>query len=139
MTPALFHHSTNYFYREAIHHFHSLPPLNVCARVCVLVFAKVKGYYLSVLVTHAFTPYPFDPPQLLSLTEHQQQIRKYKMVDAVLANSPVVAVAAYCISSIVMTLGNKFVLSGQNFNLNCVVLAVQSLSCLAIIASLKCF
>lgn len=54
-------------------------------------------------------------------------------------NSPVAAIASYCISSIVMTLGNKFVLSGKNFNMNCVVLAVQSVSCLAVIHTLKSF
>ncbi|GMM50111.1 GDP-mannose transporter [Starmerella bacillaris] len=59
------------------------------------------------------------------------------MSDTSLVNSPAAAIGAYCISSIVMTLGNKFVLSGKNFNLNCVVLAVQSLSCLAVIHVLK--
>nr|UJH94607.1 Vrg4 [Starmerella bombicola] len=59
------------------------------------------------------------------------------MVDASITNNPTVAVAAYCMSSIIMTLGNKFVLSGNNFNMNCIVLAVQSLSCLAVICPLK--
>lgn len=59
------------------------------------------------------------------------------MVDPSIVNSPLAAVAAYCISSIVMTLGNKFVLNGQEFNLNCVVLAVQQISCLAIVFGLK--
>lgn len=62
------------------------------------------------------------------------------MVDtAALTNNPAVAIGAYCASSIVMTLGNKFVMSGANFNMNCVALAVQSLSCLAVIATLKSF
>lgn len=56
-----------------------------------------------------------------------------------LVNSPSAAIGAYCLSSIVMTLGNKFVLSGKHFNLNCVVLAIQSLSCLAVIHVLKYF
>lgn len=59
------------------------------------------------------------------------------MGDTSITNSAPVAVFSYCLSSIVMTLGNKFVLSGANFNLNCVVLAVQSLSCLIIISVLK--
>jgi len=40
-------------------------------------------------------------------------------------NSPVVAILAYCGSSILMTTTNKYVLSGLDFNLNFFLLAVQ--------------
>jgi GDP-mannose transporter len=40
-------------------------------------------------------------------------------------NSPVVAIFAYCGSSILMTTTNKYVLSGLDFNLNFFLLAVQ--------------
>lgn len=53
------------------------------------------------------------------------------------SNNPVVAIASYCVSSIVMTLGNKYVLSGVNFNMNCIVLAIQSISCLIVVGALK--
>lgn len=40
-------------------------------------------------------------------------------------NSPIVAVFAYCASSILMTVTNKYVLSVGNFNFNCILLAIQ--------------
>lgn len=41
------------------------------------------------------------------------------------AGNPVVPVLAYCASSIMMTVTNKFVLSGSGFNLNFFLLCVQ--------------
>lgn len=52
-------------------------------------------------------------------------------------NSPLVAVFAYCASSILMTVTNKYVLSGGAFNLNCVLLAVQSAVSVIVITGLK--
>lgn len=54
-----------------------------------------------------------------------------------LANSAPLSIFSYCISSILMTLTNKFVLSGRN--LNFLILAVQSTVCIATIGSLKSF
>ena len=42
-----------------------------------------------------------------------------------LSNNPIVPVLSYCVSSILMTVTNKFVLSGVGFNLNFFLLAVQ--------------
>lgn len=41
------------------------------------------------------------------------------------ANSPILPVLAYCGSSIMMTVMNKYVLSGLDFNLNFLLLMVQ--------------
>ena len=41
------------------------------------------------------------------------------------ANNPILPVLSYCGSSILMTVTNKFVLSGIGFNLNFFLLAVQ--------------
>lgn len=41
------------------------------------------------------------------------------------ANNPVVPILAYCGSSILMTVTNKYVLSGLDFNLNFFLLCVQ--------------
>lgn len=41
------------------------------------------------------------------------------------ANNPILPVLAYCGSSILMTVMNKYVLSGTNFNLNFFLLCVQ--------------
>lgn len=40
-------------------------------------------------------------------------------------NSPVLAVLAYCGSSILMTVTNKYMVSGKDFNLTFVLLVVQ--------------
>ncbi|KAH3660483.1 hypothetical protein OGAPHI_007069 [Ogataea philodendri] len=53
-----------------------------------------------------------------------------------LANSGPVSIFAYCASSILMTVTNKYVVSGD-FNLNFFLLAVQSVVCLATISVLK--
>lgn len=45
------------------------------------------------------------------------------------SNNPVVPVLAYCGSSILMTVTNKYVLSGTGFNLNFFLLAVQVVHC----------
>ncbi|THV75100.1 UDP-galactose transporter [Aureobasidium pullulans] len=52
-------------------------------------------------------------------------------------NSPVIAILAYCGSSILMTTTNKYVLSGLDFNLNFFLLAVQSVVCIVAIQSCK--
>jgi len=41
------------------------------------------------------------------------------------ANQPLVAVLSYCASSIMMTVTNKYVLSGLDYNLNFFLLCVQ--------------
>lgn len=42
-----------------------------------------------------------------------------------MANNPVAPILAYCGSSILMTVTNKYVLSGLDFNLNFFLIAVQ--------------
>ena len=42
-----------------------------------------------------------------------------------ITNNPIFAILAYCGSSILMTVTNKFVLSGLDFNLNFFLLCVQ--------------
>lgn len=44
-------------------------------------------------------------------------------------NNPLFAILAYCDSSILMTVTNKYVLSGLDFNLNFFLLCVQSVVC----------
>jgi GDP-mannose transporter len=44
---------------------------------------------------------------------------------ASLTNSPMVAILSYCGSSILMTVTNKYVLGGRDFNLNFFLLCVQ--------------
>jgi GDP-mannose transporter len=42
-----------------------------------------------------------------------------------ISNSPTLAVLSYCASSIMMTVTNKYVLSGLDYNLNFFLLCVQ--------------
>ncbi|KAI1268620.1 hypothetical protein F5Y18DRAFT_415302 [Xylariaceae sp. FL1019] len=52
-------------------------------------------------------------------------------------NSPPASILAYCLSSISMTVVNKYVVSGPDWNLNFFYLAVQSIVCIATIQILK--
>jgi GDP-mannose transporter len=44
---------------------------------------------------------------------------------AALANNPIIPILSYCASSILMTVTNKYVLSGTDYNLNFFLLCVQ--------------
>ncbi|CUM63919.1 uncharacterized protein PRCAT00001507001 [Priceomyces carsonii] len=55
-----------------------------------------------------------------------------------LVNSPPISIVSYCISSILMTVTNKYVLS-KDFKLNFLMLAVQSIVCIVTIGTLKAF
>lgn len=56
---------------------------------------------------------------------------------ASIANSGPMSILCYCASSILMTVTNKYVLSGYSFNLNFFLLAVQGAVCIATIGTLK--
>lgn len=56
---------------------------------------------------------------------------------ASLVNNGPVSILSYCMSSILMTVTNKYVLAGTSFNMNFVLLLVQSLVCVIAIAILK--
>ncbi len=58
---------------------------------------------------------------------------------AAVASSPVLPVLSYCGSSILMTVTNKYVLSGSGFNLNFFLLCVQSVVCVIAIQTCKTF
>ncbi|PYH86619.1 GDP-mannose transporter 1 [Aspergillus uvarum CBS 121591] len=54
-----------------------------------------------------------------------------------LQNNPILPVLAYCGSSILMTVMNKYVLSGTDFNLNFFLLCIQSVVCIVAIQTCK--
>ncbi|KAL2708352.1 GDP-mannose transporter [Kluyveromyces marxianus] len=54
-----------------------------------------------------------------------------------IANSGPVSIIAYCLSSITMTVTNKFVVNLDDFNMNFVMLFVQSLVCVLMLLVLK--
>lgn len=57
-------------------------------------------------------------------------------LSSIVNNGPV-SILAYCASSILMTVTNKFVVGGYQFNMNFVLLLVQSAVCVATLAILK--
>ncbi|KAI9762333.1 MAG: GDP-mannose transporter [Chaenotheca gracillima] len=56
---------------------------------------------------------------------------------AAAANSALLPILSYCASSILMTVTNKYVLSGTDFNLNFFLLCVQSVVCVLAIQTCK--
>ena len=56
-----------------------------------------------------------------------------------IVNSPMLSILSYCGASILMTVTNKYVLSGYSFNLNFFLLMIQSLVCVSAIQICKTF
>jgi GDP-mannose transporter len=56
---------------------------------------------------------------------------------APIVSGPTLAILSYCGASILMTLTNKYVLSGYDFNLNFMLLAIQNIICVVAIQSGK--
>lgn len=54
-----------------------------------------------------------------------------------LEHSPAASILAYCLSSISMTVVNKYVVSGVGWNLNFLYLAVQSVVCTVAVMAFK--
>lgn len=54
-----------------------------------------------------------------------------------ITNSPPLSILAYCLASISMTVTNKYCVSGTNWNLNFLYLAIQSLVCIIAIVICK--
>jgi len=54
-------------------------------------------------------------------------------------SAAVSSIACYCLASILMTLVNKFVVSGQNFSMNFLLLCIQSSVCCACVTVVKRF
>ncbi|KAK9893980.1 UDP-galactose transporter [Cystobasidium minutum MCA 4210] len=50
---------------------------------------------------------------------------------------PALSIASYCAASILMTVVNKFVLSGHHFTMNFLLLTIQSLVCVACVVTCK--
>lgn len=63
----------------------------------------------------------YDAPSRSRTPAMQQQSAAMKSV----VDSPLISILTYCGSSILMTVANKYVVSGHNFNLNFFLLAVQ--------------
>ncbi|KAI1431613.1 hypothetical protein GGR50DRAFT_678662 [Xylaria sp. CBS 124048] len=76
---------------------------------------------------------PFIPPRPSRVASHQSLASRLAKVE----NNPSASILAYCFASISMTVVNKYVVSGSEWNLNFFYLAVQSIVCIATIQILK--
>ncbi|KAI1420573.1 hypothetical protein F5Y12DRAFT_772339 [Xylaria sp. FL1777] len=73
---------------------------------------------------------PSRPSRVASHSSFSSQLAKIE-------NNPTASILAYCFASISMTVVNKYVVSGSEWNLNFFYLAVQSIVCIATIQILK--
>ncbi|KAK7746061.1 GDP-mannose transporter into the lumen of the Golgi [Diatrype stigma] len=77
---------------------------------------------------------PFIVPTRPPRPQSQQSLNvKFSQIE----NSPPISILAYCLSSISMTIVNKYVVSGGEWNMNFFYLAVQSIVCIATIEAGK--
>lgn len=64
---------------------------------------------------------PFIPPRPARVATHPGLNSKIAMIE----NNPGISIMAYCFSSISMTVVNKYVVSGSEWNMNFFYLAIQ--------------
>ncbi|KAI1174168.1 hypothetical protein F4777DRAFT_555011 [Nemania sp. FL0916] len=76
---------------------------------------------------------PFIPARPSRVASHSSFASRFAKVE----NNPTASILAYCFASISMTVVNKYVVSGSEWNLNFFYLAVQSIVCIATIQILK--
>ncbi|KAI9661904.1 MAG: GDP-mannose transporter into the lumen of the Golgi [Bathelium mastoideum] len=86
-----------------------------------------------------FSPAPFSPkrPSSASSMFSKPVMSNTMSSSRSSLDQPIVPILAYCGSSILMTVTNKYVLSGLDFNLNFFLLCVQSVICIVTIQSCK--
>ncbi|KAI0603253.1 UDP-galactose transporter [Biscogniauxia sp. FL1348] len=75
----------------------------------------------------------FIPPRPSRVSSQHQLSSRISKIE----NNPTVSILAYCLSSISMTVVNKYVVSGSEWNLNFFYLAVQSIVCIVTIEACK--
>ncbi|KAI0400945.1 hypothetical protein F4802DRAFT_582441 [Xylaria palmicola] len=76
---------------------------------------------------------PFIPPRPSRGAPHASFSSRLAKVE----NNPSASILAYCFASISMTIVNKYVVSGSEWNLNFFYLAIQSIVCIVTIQILK--
>ncbi|KAI2612288.1 uncharacterized protein GGS25DRAFT_113680 [Hypoxylon fragiforme] len=72
---------------------------------------------------------PFIPPRPARVAAHPGLNSKIAMIE----NNPGISIMAYCFSSISMTVVNKYVVSGSEWNMNFFYLAIQAIVCISAI------
>ncbi|ERS97166.1 GDP-mannose transporter [Sporothrix schenckii 1099-18] len=83
--------------------------------------------------------YPGRPNPLRSYHAGSPSAGASKIDLSRVENSPLLAILAYCIASISMTVVNKFLVSGSDWNMNFLYLAIQSVVCVICIRGMWLF
>lgn len=101
-------------------------PLSIASRTVTMADKKNEDYVVRM------PEGTFDKSEKGHFTPRASSMRSYGSSGPSLAqsvskldNSPIVSVLAYCASSISMTIVNKYVVSGQGWNLNFFYLTIQ--------------
>ncbi|KAI2642785.1 hypothetical protein GGS21DRAFT_192470 [Xylaria nigripes] len=99
---------------------------------------KNEDYAIRMPDTGSRSPFgdekdTFIQPRPSRIASHQSLSSRMAKVE----NNPSASILAYCFASISMTVVNKYVVSGSEWNLNFFYLAVQSIVCIATIQILK--
>ncbi|KAI1448360.1 UDP-galactose transporter [Annulohypoxylon stygium] len=99
---------------------------------------KNEDYVVRMPESGLRSPYggekdPFIPPRPSRAASHHNMSSSVAKIE----NSPAISILAYCLSSISMTVVNKYVVSGSEWNLNFFYLAVQSIVCIVTIEACK--
>ncbi|KAH7890681.1 hypothetical protein F5I97DRAFT_1837576 [Phlebopus sp. FC_14] len=69
--------------------------------------------------------------------EDVAELRRSKQKDSSDVSSAIPSILSYCIASILMTVVNKFVVSGRQFNMTFLLLSLQSSVCVACVLAIK--
>ncbi|KAI9690652.1 MAG: GDP-mannose transporter into the lumen of the Golgi [Bogoriella megaspora] len=83
------------------------------------------------------SPTPFSPKRPSSAQSMMKNLNSAMPSAKGSLDQPIIAIFAYCGSSILMTVTNKYVLSGIDFNMNFLLLSVQNVVCILAIQSCK--
>ncbi|KIJ62002.1 hypothetical protein HYDPIDRAFT_176758 [Hydnomerulius pinastri MD-312] len=78
-----------------------------------------------------------DPVEEEDVAELRRNIATGNQKDSNDVSSAVPSIICYCIASILMTVVNKFVVSGRQFNMTFLLLSLQSIVCVACVVSVK--
>jgi GDP-mannose transporter len=78
-----------------------------------------------------------DPVEDEDVAELRRNIATGNQKEAVDISSAVPSVISYCIASILMTVVNKFVVSGRHFNMTFLLLSLQSIVCVVCVVAVK--
>jgi len=109
--------------RLAKHSIHISPAFDSCESATMASNKKRDDLGIELNEIRDYESPPASP--MSSRTPMMPAPSGPAMPSGAIASNPIIPVLSYCVSSIMMTVTNKFVLSGTGFNLNFFLLCVQ--------------